>query len=86
MEQGIVWAVNVWAVNHSGDSDSTGLIAGHFLGLIHGPNAIPARWLDKLELREVIEQVARDIDEVPEQYQGGGSDVERAIWGRYPGW
>lgn len=80
LEQGIVWAVN-----HSGDSDSTGLIAGHFLGLIHGPDAISSRWLDKLELRDVIEQVARDIGEVPERYQGGGSDMERAIWTRYPG-
>jgi len=81
LEQGVVWAVN-----HSGDSDSTGLIAGHFLGLIHGPAAIPGRWLDKLELREVIEQVARDIHVVPEQYQGGSSDQEEAIWERYPGW
>ncbi|MOA40649.1 hypothetical protein D3C78_1625440 [compost metagenome] len=58
----------------------------HEEGLLHGPDAIPARWLDKLELRDVIEQVARDIGEVPERYHGGGSDVERAIWARYPGW
>ncbi len=81
LEQGIVWAVN-----HSGDSDSTGLIAGHFLGLIHGSDAIPACWLDKLELREVIEQVARDLSEVPACYRGGASDAEEAIRGRYPGW
>jgi ADP-ribosylglycohydrolase len=51
----------IMAVNHDGDSDSTGLIAGHLLGAIHGVSAIPARWLDPLELREVIEAVADDL-------------------------
>lgn len=63
-----------------------GLRASHFLGLIHGSDAIPACWLDKLELREVIEQVARDLSEVPACYRGGASDAEEAIRGRYPGW
>lgn len=74
------------AVNHSGDSDSTGLIAGHFLGLIHGPDAIPQRWLEQLELRDVVEQVARDITQVPEHYQDDGSEAAQAVWQRYPGW
>ncbi|MDP2243509.1 MAG: ADP-ribosylglycohydrolase family protein [Pseudomonas sp.] len=75
------------AVNHSGDSDSTGLIAGHFLGLIHGVNAIPNRWLEYLELRDVIEQVAYDITYVPYAFDGeGGSQESTVIWDRYPGW
>ncbi len=49
------------AVNHSGDSDSTGAIAGNLLGAALGRTAIPARWLELLELREVIEQVASDL-------------------------
>jgi ADP-ribosylglycohydrolase len=49
------------AVNHGGDSDSTGAIAGNLLGLVHGEQAIPARWLERLELREVIARVADDL-------------------------
>lgn len=51
----------VMAVNHEGDSDSTGLIAGHLLGAIHGVSAIPKRWLEPLELRTVLEEVADDL-------------------------
>jgi ADP-ribosyl-[dinitrogen reductase] hydrolase len=49
------------AVNHSGDSDSTGAITGNILGLILGRQAIPAHWLTELELRDVIETVALDL-------------------------
>ncbi len=49
------------AVTHSGDSDSTGSITGQILGALHGVEAIPARWLEKLEIREVIDTVATDL-------------------------
>ena len=49
------------AVNHSGDSDSTGAITGNILGALLGINAIPKKWLEELELREVIEVIARDL-------------------------
>jgi ADP-ribosylglycohydrolase len=78
------------AVNHGGDSDSTGSIAGNILGLIHGVDAIPKRWLKELELREVIEEVATDLwlhfgdGEKPE-----GLDQAKAKrpfdWEKYPG-
>lgn len=55
----------ILAVNHDGDSDSTGSIAGNLLGAIHGTAAIPERWLTKLELRDVIEQVADDMASLP---------------------
>jgi ADP-ribosylglycohydrolase len=75
------------AVNHSGDSDSTGLIAGHFLGLIYGVDAIPARWLEQLEMRDVIEQIAHDITYVPFAFDGeSGNQESKIIWERYPGW
>lgn len=80
-EQGVLWAVN-----HSGDSDSTGLIAGHLLGMQFGGEGIPERWLCNLELREVIEQVAEDIERVPQQYCGDGGEHDDTIWTRYPGW
>lgn len=49
------------AVNHGGDSDSTGSIAGNILGLIHGEDEIPARWLERLELRDLIAEIAGDL-------------------------
>jgi ADP-ribosylglycohydrolase len=49
------------AVNHGGDSDSTGSIAGNLLGLVHGKGGIPDEWLDRLELRDVIARVALDL-------------------------
>lgn len=51
----------LFAVNHSGDSDSTGLIAGNIIGAAEGVDAIPARWLERVELREVIERVATEL-------------------------
>ena len=51
----------ILAVNHDGDSDSTGAIAGNLLGALHGVQAIPAEWLTPLELRGVIDAVANDL-------------------------
>lgn len=49
------------AVNHSGDSDSTGSITGNILGAMWGPQALPQDWLDRLELCEVIATIADDL-------------------------
>jgi ADP-ribosylglycohydrolase len=49
------------AVNHSGDSDSTGAICGNLLGAQLGEEAIPAAWLAELELREAIARLADDL-------------------------
>ena len=49
------------AVNHSGDSDSTGSITGNILGAILGKEAIPDDWLNRLELEGVIRQVGNDL-------------------------
>lgn len=49
------------AVNHSGDSDSTGAIAGNLLGALLGEEAIPREWVDGVELRDVILEVADDL-------------------------
>jgi ADP-ribosylglycohydrolase len=51
------------AVNHDGDSDSTGALAGSLLGALHGVDAIPKSWLDPLELRDAIVTVATDLYE-----------------------
>lgn len=49
------------AVNHSGDSDSTGSITGNILGALLGEQAIPMDWLKRLELINVINQVGNDL-------------------------
>lgn len=49
------------AVNHSGDSDSTGSIAGAILGTSLGCGAIPGSWLAKLENAAAIKRLARDM-------------------------
>ncbi len=49
------------AVNHGGDSDSTGAITGNLMGVVLGEDALPKRWLDRLEGRETISEVADDL-------------------------
>ncbi len=49
------------AVNHSGDSDSTGSIAGNIIGAHLGMKSIPESFLKDLELRDVIEDKADQI-------------------------
>jgi ADP-ribosylglycohydrolase len=77
------------AVNHSGDSDSTGAICGNLLGARFGEDALPTEWLADLEAAELIRTVADDLarqfgslwDEeapTPEEF---GPDLER-----YPPW
>ncbi len=49
------------AVNHAGDSDSTGAITGNILGAAMGYDAIPEKFKDDLELHDVILHMADDI-------------------------
>jgi len=51
----------ILAINHSGDSDSTGAITGNILGLINGINNIPQRWLDGLNSKEIVEKMTLDL-------------------------
>jgi ADP-ribosylglycohydrolase len=43
------------AVNHSGDSDSTGAITGNILGARLGKGAILGEWVEEVELRADVE-------------------------------
>ena len=73
----------VLAVNHSGDSDSTGAIAGNICGALYRDASIPARWLDRLELKDEITAIADDLAGVHEDTL----DLEsKQILERYPGW
>lgn len=51
----------IGAVNHSGDSDSTGAICGNIMGCLLGRSAIPAFYTDELELLDVIEEMGEDL-------------------------
>lgn len=52
------------AVNHSGDSDSTGAIAGNILGTHLGYSKIPPEFIDDLELREVLFLFSVDLNDI----------------------
>jgi ADP-ribosylglycohydrolase len=76
----------ILAVNHSGDSDSTGTITGNLLGAAAGVEAIPERWLAHLELRSTIEAIADDLAAFPDwRLRDHGDAEERAFYStRYP--
>lgn len=73
----------IMAVNHDGDSDSTGLIAGHLLGAMQGLSAIPERWLGPLELRGVIEEMADDLATVPAWQLANPDDPDISAEAKY---
>ena len=49
------------SVNHGGDSDSTGAVAGNIMGAICGYDSIGEKWKDRLELKDVILEIADDL-------------------------
>jgi ADP-ribosylglycohydrolase len=49
------------AVNHSGDSDSTGAITGQILGAVLGRTGIPSRWVRGVELSDVVQDIGLDL-------------------------
>ena len=49
------------AVNHSGDSDSTGAVTGNILGALLGYDSIDDQWKKGLELADVILEIADDV-------------------------
>ncbi len=65
-----VWAIQqpeslesvlVDLVNRGDDADTTCAIAGGLLGVIHGADAIPSRWLDKLEYADKMIAAATEL-------------------------
>ena len=51
----------VKAVNHSGDSDSTGAVCGYIVGAALGEEAIPKEWLEHLELKSILVSQAEKL-------------------------
>jgi ADP-ribosylglycohydrolase len=69
------------AINHGGDSDSTGSMTGNLVGASLGIQSVPMGWLRNLELHDPIRKMAEDIHNMHHW------DLEdEAVWERYPGW
>lgn len=51
----------ICAVNHDGDSDSIGAIAGNIMGALLGFDSIPKYYIDNLELKDVIMEIGNDL-------------------------
>lgn len=49
------------SVNHSGDSDSTGAVTGNIMGAYLGKAGIPEKFLNNLEFKDLIEEIAIDL-------------------------
>lgn len=63
-----------FAANHGGDSNNTAAIAGTLVGARIGFNAIPDRFVDRLELVDVILELADDVTTDCPMYDWGPSN------------
>ena len=76
-------AINL-AINHGGDSDSTGSITGNIVGLINGEGSIPKSWIENLQMEDIIRQIAIDLYT---EMKGDGHSVYDKEWDeKYPGY
>lgn len=72
------------AVNHGGDSDSTGAITGNIVGAMGGARSLPTEWTEQVELRDVIETLTQDLVAI---LNGSANDASaERLSERYPGW
>ena len=68
------------AVNHSGNSATTGAVCGSVVAASLGAKELPEHWLRELELREVVERLVHDAG-----MEFGAEPPEEADWvQRYP--
>lgn len=68
----------ITAVNHDGDSDSTGAITGNILGAYLCLNGIPQNWVRVVELSNELTQLADDLVQTYEDSKEWNE--------KYPGW
>ena len=77
------------AVNHNGDSDSTGAVCGNILGAYLGYDAIPQKYKEHLELHDIIIEIADDLynDCRISEYDSNRDEVweSKYIYATYPG-
>lgn len=70
------------AVNHSGDSDSTGSIAGNLLGLMNGLQSLPQTWINQLRHYPIVIAIAKDLHT---GMKGDMDEPDNKWWEKYPG-
>ena len=78
-----------FAANHGGDSNNTAAIAGTLIGARIGFNAIPDRFVDRLELVDVILKLADDVTTDCPMYDWGPSNPvweHKYIYSDYAYW
>lgn len=68
----------ITAVNHNGDSDSTGAITGNILGVYLGIYGIPQNWVREVELSNELKLLADDLVKTYENSEEWHQ--------KYPGW
>lgn len=66
------------AVNHDGDSDSTGAVCGNILGAYLGLEGIEPRWKKNLELYDTIMEIGTDLCD--HCHMEGNGDYEDPDW------
>ncbi len=49
------------AVNHDGDSDSTGAICGNILGAAYGLHSLPKEWVEHIELGQLLTDMSNKL-------------------------
>lgn len=67
------------AVMHSGDSDSTGAVAGNLLGLLYPERVMTHRWRQQIECPDLVNRLAHDLDFCLDHPAG-------ELFDQYPGW
>lgn len=73
----------LYAVNHGGDSDSSGAITGNILGLINRIGEIPGMWIEHLKGNQLVKEVAEDLFT---GVKGDSFNMNEAWWEKYPGY
>lgn len=75
----------VAAVNHDGDSDSTGAVAGNIMGAIVGYEHIPQKFKEHLELHDLILSMADDLHQgcIIDEYNTDETPAQRQWYDRY---
>lgn len=68
LEEAIVQAVNL-----AGEADTIGAVAGGIAGAFWGEEAIPARWLNRLQKRAELAHVAQQLAELRSQQEAQGT-------------
>ena len=66
------------SVNHWGDSDSTGAVAGNIMGALLGMKAIPQKLAENIYLKEIVLEVADDLFDYREN--GKHSKTVPEVW------